>query len=101
MELCAAIYALEKITNSSNIKLFTDSKYLKDGITLWINNWKKNSWQSKTKKPIKNIDLWKKLDNLDNLHKVEWLWVRGHSGDPGNEKADMLARKAIQKKVIY
>ena len=95
MELKAAIYALKYIKESSEIILYTDSTYVKNGITNWIGNWKKNDWKTKNKKQVKNSDLWIALDLLNNFHSVEWLWVKGHSGDRGNEIADELARTAI------
>ena len=97
MELTAVIESLNFLDNSSNIILYTDSKYVKDGITKWIQNWKKNGWINSSKKPVKNSDLWKKLDELTSLHTIEWAWVKGHSGDPGNERVDCLARNQIKK----
>ena len=95
MELTAAIKALKSFEKKSTITLITDSKYVKDGIQSWIQNWKKNGWKTAAKKPVKNKELWQKLDSLSKLHKVEWKWVRGHTGHFGNEKADQLANKAI------
>ena len=95
MELTAAIKALEYIDKSYEITLFTDSSYVKDGITKWIHNWKKNNWKTASKKPVKNSDLWEELDTLHNDRNVEWKWVKGHDGDPGNERADELARMGI------
>ena len=95
MELTAAIKALEYIDKSYEITLFTDSSYVKDGITKWIHNWKKNNWKTASKKPVKNCDLWEELDTLHNDRNVEWKWVKGHDGDPGNERADELARMGI------
>ena len=95
MELMAAIKALEEIDKDYEITLYTDSNYVKDGITSWISNWKKNNWKTVAKKEVKNKDLWQKLDQLMSYHHVRWHWVKGHSGDPGNEKADRLANKGI------
>ena len=95
MELTAAIKGLEYFKTPEDIALFTDSNYLKLGITIWIDKWKKNNWKNKQNKNIKNPDLWKKLDHLNNFHRVTWNWVKGHSGDFGNDKADKLANKGI------
>ena len=95
MELCAAIEGLAALKESCNVELFTDSKYVMDGITQWIHNWKKNNWRTAAKKDVKNKELWQKLDELINFHQVQWHWVKGHSGDPGNEMADLLANKGI------
>ena len=91
MELLAVLRALEALTRSSKIRLYTDSQYVQKGISQWIHSWKKRNWTGVNKKPIKNDDLWKQLDQLAKLHRIEWLWVRGHSGHKGNEKADQLA----------
>ena len=95
MELIAAIKALEYYTIEKTITLFTDSKYLKDGITIWINNWKQNNWKNSKNKDIQNIDLWKKLDFLNNFHNIKWEWVKAHSYSKGNNIADKLANKGI------
>ncbi|WP_338521703.1 ribonuclease HI [Candidatus Legionella polyplacis] len=95
MELTAAIKALESLNRSCNVHLFTDSKYLSQGMNNWIFRWKKNFWVNTKKKPIKNIDLWKKLDLISNFHVVNWYWIKGHSGYPENEQVDALAKKAI------
>lgn len=95
MELTAVIKALESLQTPSTIKIYTDSKYVHDGITLWLNQWKKNNWRTAAKKPVKNMDLWEKLEKAIENHTIEWQWVQGHAGDIGNEKADFLARKAI------
>ena len=79
------------------ITIITDSNYVKDGITKWIANWKNKGWKTSNKKPVKNKDLWKKLDDLSNNHNIKWEWVRGHTGNPGNERADQLANEAIFK----
>ena len=101
MELTAAIKALEycetqeeKQLSLKQIKIFTDSTYLKDGITIWINNWEKNNWKTADKKNVKNIDLWKKLKELTKPNQIEWNWVKSHSQNPMNELADSLAKKA-------
>ena len=101
MELTAAIKALEycnsekeKQPTLKNLIIFTDSTYVKEGITVWINNWEKNNWKTSDKKNVKNIDLWKKLKELTNSNQVEWHWVKGHSENPMNELADELAKKA-------
>ena len=95
MELTAAIMALKEIKEPCEIILYTDSKYVLQGIEEWIHNWKKRGWRGANKKPVKNIDLWKKLDELRDKHNIKWNWVKGHSGDPGNETADMLANRGI------
>ena len=95
MELSAAIEGLSILTEPCNVELFTDSKYVMDGITQWIQNWKKNNWRTTAKKDVKNKELWQKLDQLINQHQVQWHWVKGHSGDAGNEAADLLANKGI------
>ena len=92
MELTAAIKALEILKRHCVVELHTDSVYLRDGITKWIHNWKSNGWKTSQKKPVKNADLWKHLDELIARHRVEWHWVKGHSGHPENERADELAR---------
>ena len=91
MELLAAIMALKKIKKKSDITIFTDSKYVKDGITDWIKKWKLNSWKSSNKKPVKNKDLWIKLDNSCQKHKVHWKWVKAHAGNKLNNLVDQLA----------
>ena len=91
MELLAAIMALNKIKKKSDITIFTDSKYVKDGITNWINKWKLNNWKSSNKKPVKNKDLWIKLDNVCLKHKVTWKWVKAHAGNKYNNLVDELA----------
>ena len=95
MELTAVIKALELIKNSSSIVITTDSTYVKNGITEWIHNWKVKGWRTANKKPVKNKDLWQLLDSLSQKHNIDWKWVRGHTGHPGNEKADQLANEAI------
>ena len=95
MELMAAINALKELPDRSAAILYTDSVYVKDGITKWIHNWKKNNWINSAKKPVKNSDLWKMLYQEVSRLEVEWRWVKGHSGNPGNEAADQLAREAL------
>jgi len=95
MELSAAIEGLAILKEPCNVELFTDSKYVMDGITQWIQNWKKNNWRTAAKKDVKNKELWQKLDQLIAQHQVQWRWVKGHSGDAGNEAADLLANKGI------
>ena len=95
MELLAAIEGLATLKEPCSVELFTDSKYVMDGITQWIKNWKKNNWRTAAKKDVKNKELWQKLDHLITKHEVKWHWVKGHSGDAGNETADLLANKGI------
>ena len=95
MELMATIMALKKIKKKSEIEIYTDSKYVKDGITEWIINWKKNGWKNSSKKPVKNSELWIELDQMTNHHEVSWFWVKGHSNHRENDIADALANKGI------
>lgn len=96
MELTAAIEALKALKRSpSDVALYTDSVYVRDGITSWIHNWKKNGWRTAKKKPVKNDDLWRELDAMISQHSISWHWVKGHAGDPGNERADMLANQGM------
>ena len=95
MELMAAIAGLEALQRPCKVHLFTDSKYVLDGATKWIRGWKRNGWKTADKKPVKNVELWQRLDAAHALHKVDWHWVKGHSGHPENERADELAREAI------
>ncbi len=97
MEMMAAIAALEALKRPSRVDLTTDSSYLRDGITRWIHDWKKRGWKTAAKKPVKNVDLWQRLEAALQDHDVAWHWVRGHSGHPENERADELARDAIWK----
>ena len=97
MELTAAIEALKHYQNREDITLITDSKYVKDGIQSWIQNWKKNGWKTAAKKPVKNKELWVELDDLITKHNINWEWVKGHAGNKHNEKADYLARRYIEK----
>lgn len=95
MEMMAAIEALNVLKRSCSVKLTTDSSYLKDGITTWIKKWRQNGWKTASKKPVKNVDLWRTLEDALQRHDVEWVWVRGHSGHPENERADELARQGM------
>jgi ribonuclease HI len=95
MELTAAIQALAALSRPSTVELHTDSQYLRNGIMQWIRGWKRNGWRTADRKPVKNMDLWQRLDELIAGHKVEWRWVRGHSGHDLNERADALARQGM------
>lgn len=95
MELMAAIKGLEALKRPCDVSLTTDSQYVRQGITEWIHNWKKRGWRTAGKKPVKNADLWQRLDELAAEHTVEWHWVKGHSGHPDNERVDQLANEAI------
>ena len=96
MELTAAIEALKHFKQSTKLTIFTDSVYVKEGISSWLNNWKARGWKTASKKPVKNEDLWKELDEHNQIHDVDWQWVKGHAGHPENERADFLARKGIK-----
>mgnify|MGYP002713071422 CR=1 FL=1 len=96
MELTAAIEALEALKRACDVDLFTDSSYVRNGITSWIANWKKNGWKNAQKKPVSNADLWQRLDKARERHQVTWHWVKGHAGHPENERADALARAGMQ-----
>ena len=96
MELMGAIMALEALTRPSDVQLSTDSAYVKNGITQWLPRWKANGWKTAAKKPVKNQDLWERLDAALGTHRIEWKWVKGHAGDPDNERVDQLARKAAE-----
>ena len=95
MELTAVIQALAALKRRSEVVLYTDSVYVKDGITKWIHGWKTRGWTTADKKPVKNIELWQRLDQLNASHEVDWRWVKGHAGDPGNERADQLANRGV------
>ncbi|MCP4564994.1 MAG: ribonuclease HI [Bosea sp.] len=95
MELMGAISALETLTRPCTVALHTDSQYLRQGITSWIHGWKKNGWKTADRKPVKNEELWKRLDAALKQHKIEWKWVKGHAGDEMNERADALARAGM------
>lgn len=96
MELMAAISALEALTRACTIDLYTDSNYVRGGITQWLKGWKRNNWRTADKKPVKNIDLWQRLDAATERHEIVWHWVKGHAGDPMNERADELAREGMR-----
>ncbi|TCS62659.1 ribonuclease HI [Varunaivibrio sulfuroxidans] len=95
MELMAAIRALESLKRPVGVIVHTDSTYVRDGITKWIHNWKRNGWKTAAKKPVKNADLWRRLDAALSRHDVAWRWVKGHAGHPENERADALARRGV------
>lgn len=95
MELMAAIMALESLSRSCSVDLTTDSQYVRLGISEWLANWKKKGWKTSAKKPVKNVDLWQRLDEVASKHKINWHWVKGHSGHEENERADILANKGI------
>ena len=95
MELMAAITALEELTRASEITIVTDSQYVKNGVTGWIHGWKRNGWKTAAKKPVKNVELWQRLDEAQARHEVTWEWVKGHAGHPENERADELARAGM------
>ena len=99
MELTAAVQSLKQLKRSCNIIITTDSVYVKNGITIWIENWKKKSWKTSNKKDVKNKDLWVDLDKECSKHNIQWKWVKGHSGHPENEIADMLANEAIDNNI--
>ena len=96
MELTAAISALEALKKPSRVDLHTDSEYVRNGITAWIHNWKKNGWRTAAKKPVKNLELWQRLEQALERHHVAWHWVKGHAGHPENERADELAREGMK-----
>ncbi len=98
MELMAVIMALSALKTNCNISLYTDSKYVMNGITEWLANWKRNNWRTANKKQeVKNVDLWQRLDELTQQHEIRWLWVKGHNGHPENERCDALARSEVAK----
>ncbi|MAA63436.1 MAG: ribonuclease HI [Alteromonadaceae bacterium] len=97
MELMAAIEGLRALSRVCSIDLYTDSQYVRKGITEWMTNWKKNGWKTAARKPVKNADLWRMLDEEVGRHDVRWHWVKGHAGNPGNERADGLANKGVEK----
>lgn len=100
MELMAAIQGLESLTRKCPVSLYTDSKYVLDGVTKWMDNWKSRGWKTAAKKPVKNVELWQRLDAATQNHTIEWIWVKGHSGDEGNEMADSLANQAIDELLV-
>jgi ribonuclease HI len=95
MELLAVIRALEALTRRSRVRVHTDSQYVQQGISTWIHGWKRKNWRTAAGAPVKNVDLWKALDEAASRHRIEWLWVRGHAGHPGNERADALANRGV------
>jgi len=96
MELMAVIEALNALKRACDVVLYTDSNYVRQGITTWIHSWKAKGWKTADKKPVKNEDLWKALEEAAKRHKVDWRWVKGHAGDPGNERADALANQGVE-----
>ena len=96
MEMTAAIKALEALSHPSHVRLYTDSIYLRNGITQWIERWKKNGWKTADNKKVKNVDLWRHLESVAGRHEIKWQWIKGHSGHPENDRADKLARTGIQ-----
>ncbi len=95
MELMAVIAALEALKRRAKIAIYTDSKYVQQGISQWIHGWKQKNWMTSAKTPVKNVDLWQRLDRLANQHEIEWCWVKGHAGHPENERADALANRGL------
>jgi ribonuclease HI len=95
MELMAVIQALTALKRPCDVTIYTDSEYVRKGISEWIHAWKQRGWKTADKKPVKNVELWQQLDALASRHRVQWRWVRGHSGDPGNERADALANRGV------
>lgn len=95
MEMMAAIMALESLKRPMAVDLYTDSTYVRSGITEWLPGWKRRNWRTAAKKPVKNVDLWQRLDSAAAAHQIAWHWVKGHAGNPGNERADELAREGI------
>ena len=95
MELTAPIEALASLNQACAVTIYTDSQYLRNGISTWIHNWKARGWRTAEHKPVKNVDLWQRLDELVQRHRVEWRWVKAHDGDPGNERADQLANRGV------
>jgi len=100
MELTAAIQALEALTQPCAVTLFTDSKYVMQGLNEWLPGWKQRGWKTADKKPVKNQDLWQRLDSANGRHQVDWRWVKGHNGDPGNEAADQLANQGLERSLV-
>ena len=96
MELTAVIQGLSALTRRCSVDVFTDSEYVRNGITSWIHGWRARGWKTADRKPVKNVDLWQRLDQLNGSHEVRWHWVRGHAGDPGNERADQLANRGVE-----
>lgn len=100
MEILAAIKGLEILKHPSRVRLYTDSKYLLNGISIWITQWKSRGWRTADNKPVKNIDLWQKLETITQRHRVEWIWIKGHAGHPENERADFLATNVIKDHIL-
>ena len=96
MELVAVIQALNALKRPSQVQLFVDSEYVRNGITAWIAGWKRRGWRTADGKPVKNVDLWQQLETATARHRIDWHWVRGHAGDPGNERADLLANRGVE-----
>ncbi|MEX0958019.1 MAG: ribonuclease HI [Burkholderiales bacterium] len=96
MELGAVIEALSALKRRSQVRVHTDSQYVRNGISTWIHDWKRRGWKTADRKPVKNIDLWQRLDLLAQQHEIEWIWVRGHAGHPENERADQLANRGVE-----
>ncbi len=96
MELMGAIAALEVLSRPCHIRLHTDSKYVQQGISEWVHGWKQRGWKTSAKQPVKNEDLWRRLDAAASHHKIEWVWVKGHAGHPENERADVLANRGVE-----
>ena len=101
MELLAAIVALELLKEPCQIKLYSDSQYLRNGISNWIHGWKKNGWRTAKKQPVKNVDLWQRLDELAKLHTIEWVWVKGHAGHIENERCDVIAKTQAESPTLH
>ena len=99
MEMTAVIRALESLPSGTDVELYTDSQYVKNGIETWIHAWKRNGWRTADKKPVKNADLWRALDGAAAKHRIRWHWVRGHNAHPGNERADALANEGVRQAV--
>ena len=96
MEMTAVIEALASLKRTCDVTLYTDSEYVKNGITAWIHGWKARGWKTAARQPVKNVELWQRIDALAQLHHVDWRWVKGHAGDPGTEKADALANRGVE-----
>ena len=96
MELTAVIQGLSALTRRCSVDVYTDSEYVRNGITSWIHGWRARGWKTADRKPVKNVDPWQRLDQLNGSHEVRWHWVRGHAGDPGNERADQLANRGVE-----
>ena len=101
MELTAVIQGLSALNRRCAVKLYTDSQYVQKGITTWLSDWKKRGWRTADKKPVKNVDLWQQLDALAAQHDIDWIWVKGHAGNPGNERADELANLGVARPGIH